>query len=494
MVNNSNLAYKDAVASTPDITVRDIPVKWCSVTLSDVIARGKRLEASVFDVEAKQARSIIAHGKYPATFVGGANGLATSYTGARFKRIWVEKSDMPIYQPSTIMDIKPTPDGYISKLTKTNIPALRVKNGQVLMTCSGTIGKVAYVSRTMDNMIFSHDLLRIDCFEPANAGYLYTYFKSQIGNKILLTNSYGAVITHIEPEHLATVPIPNAPAELKKRIHNLIVSSYELRDKSNELLDEAQALLIEELQLPAMTDFDVACFQKQAPVDTYSVKLSNMVGRLDASYHVPIVDAITKHLREHAAEVTTVGDCRISKDVILPGRFKRIYVEEGFGRVFIGGKQLWELDPSNKKYLSLAHHGDRITKQLELHENMTLITCSGTIGKVVLVGKHWENWAANQHIIRVVPTNNDIAGYLNVFLSSEYGYQLITRFTYGSVVDEIDDNHVRQIPFPLLKNTAVQDHINALALEANKKRYEAYLLEQQAIEIMNNEVIFAKRG
>lgn len=67
-----------------------------------------------------------------------------------------------------------------------------------------------------------------------------------------------------------------------------------------------------------------------------------------------------------------------------------------------------------------------------------------------------------------------------------------THFTYGSVVDEIDDNHVRQIPFPLLKNKAIQDRINALVLEASKKRYEAYLLEQQAIEIMNNEVIFVK--
>jgi len=493
MVNNSNLARRTVSANAPEIAVNETPIKWCSVTLSDVIARGKRLEASVFDVEAKQARSIVTNGKYSATYIGGANGLATSYTGARFKRIWVEKSDMPIYQPSTIMDIKPTPDGYISKLTKTDIPTLRVKKGQVLMTCSGTIGKVAYVSRTMDNMIFSHDLLRIDCAKPEYAGYLYTYFKSQIGNKILLTNSYGAVITHIEPEHLATVPIPDAPDALKRRIHDLIVASYELRDESNDLLDEAQTLLVEELQLPEVAEFDVEYFRKQAPVGTYSVKLSDMAGRLDASYHVPVVGAIIKHLQEHAAEVTTIGDSRISSEVILPGRFKRVYVEEGYGRVFIGGKQLWELDPSNKKYLSLVHHGDRITKQLELHENMTLITCSGTIGKVTLVGRHWENWAANQHIIRVVPANADVAGYLNVFLSSEYGYQLITHFTYGSVVDEIDDNHVRQIPFPLLKNKEVQDRINALALEANQKRYEAYLLEQQAIEIMNNEVIFAKK-
>ena len=30
-----------------------------------------------------------------------------------------------------------------------------------------------------------------------------------------------------------------------------------------------------------------------------------------------------------------------------------MYVEEGYGKVFIGGKQLYELDPSNKKYLSI---------------------------------------------------------------------------------------------------------------------------------------------
>lgn len=217
-----------------------------------------------------------------------------------------------------------------------------------------------------------------------------------------------------------------------------------------------------------------------------------MAGRADASYHVPIVDAIVDILKKNAAEVTTVGDERISSDIILPGRFKRVYVEEGYGRVFIGGKQLYELDPSNKKYLSLVHHGDRIAKQLELHENMTLITCSGTIGKVTLVGKQWENWTANQHIIRVVPANNDVAGYISIFLSSDYGYELIKRFTYGSVVDEIDDNHVRQIQIPILKNQDIQKQINDLALQANEKRYQAYLLEQEALKVLDEEVIYAE--
>lgn len=489
---NSNLAHKLDNENTIDVETNDIPLKWCSVSLSDVIFRGKRLEASVFDVEAKQARQIIKNSKFPSTTIGGENGLTTSYTCARFKRIWLEHSDFPIYQPSTIVDIKPKPDGYISHLTKTNIENLRVKKGQILMTCSGTIGKVSYVSDTLKNKIFSHDLLRINCKNTVDQGYVYTYLKSKVGNKILLTNSYGAVITHIEPEHLATIPIPDAPKEIKERIHNLIVESFKLRDESNELIDQATALLIDELKLPSISEFKQNNIKNSANVNAFSVKLSNLAGRVDASYHLPIVDAIVNHLRKYAEEVTTVGDERISSDIILPGRFKRVYVDEGFGRVFIGGKQLWELDPTNKKYLSLTHHGDRISKQLELHENMTLITCSGTIGKVALVGKHWENWTANQHIIRVVPADLNIAGYLNIFLSSDYGNVLIRRFTYGSVVDEIDNNHVSQIAIPLLKNKDVQKQINDFALEANQKRYKAYKLEQQALDIMDNEVIFAK--
>lgn len=129
--------------------VENPTIKWCSVTLSDVIDRGKRLEASVFDVEAKQARELVLKGKNPVAFLGGNNGLTSSYTGARFKRIWLKKSNLPIYQPSSIVDIKPTPDGYISRLTQVDVNKLRVKKGQILMTCSGTIGKVSLVSNTL---------------------------------------------------------------------------------------------------------------------------------------------------------------------------------------------------------------------------------------------------------------------------------------------------------------------------------------------------------
>lgn len=487
----SNLAYKEQKTLEPEIVVNESPVKWCAVALSDVVARGKRLEASVFDVEAKQARMLISKGKYPQSFIGGTDGMASSYVCGRFKRIWVEKSDMPIYQPSSIVDIKPTPDGYISAKTKTNIGNLRVKENQILMTCSGTIGKVSFVSRTLANKIFSHDLLRIDCRKPDEAGYIYAFLKSKIGSKILLTNSYGAVITHIEPEHLATIPIPDAPTMLKKKIHDLIVRSYELRDESNDLIDQATALLIDELKLPDIDAFDVGLYKKAAPVDTFSVRLSKMSGRLDASYHVPLVDAIIEHLKRYAEEVTTVGDPRISREVILPGRFKRVYVDEGYGVPFFGGRSIGELDPSDKRYLSFSQHDKKIKEELTIREGMILITCSGTIGKIALVPKHWDNWAMTHDIIRLLPAD-DLIGYVYIWLQTEYAAKLIEAFAYGSVVRHIEKEHLCKVTIPLLKNHEVQKRINELALEANEKRYEAYQLEQKALRIMDNEVIYAK--
>jgi type I restriction enzyme, S subunit len=483
--------YQQEERQYTDLPQEDI--KWCTVSLAEIINAKKRLEATVFNLEGKHAREIIAQCKWENVPLSGPNGLlATAYTGGRFKRIWLESSDFPIYQPSSITDLKPTPDGFLSRITKTDLDALRVSKGQLLLTCSGTIGKLALVSATLENKIFSHDLIRMNVRKSEDIGFIYTYLRSKIGNTILQTNNYGAVIQHIEPEHLINIPIPNPPEKIKLQINDLIMHSFLLRDASNDLIDQAMILLTIALKLPPIHEFITTKFDNSADVHNYSVKLSKLFGRLDGSYHVPIVTAITKHLAKYAAELITVGDKRVSKKIILPGRFKRVYVDEGQGRVFFGGKQLYELDPSNKKYLSISKHSNRIKNELEITENTILITRSGTIGKINIAPKHWEHWIASDHIIRVLPIDDSIAGYLYIFLASEYGYQLITRFTYGSVVDEIDDNHVSQIPFPILKDVDTQAEINHLALEANELRYQAYQLEQEAMQVMDNKVIYAR--
>jgi type I restriction enzyme S subunit len=332
----------------------------------------------------------------------------------------------------------------------------------------------------------------MECSRPETSGYLYAFLRTKTGRTLVKSNEYGAMIPHIEPSHVESVPVPNPSPILKKQIHDLVIQSYALRDKSNALLDEAELLLYDALKLPPLAKLGPSTFDKAADLRNHTVNVSKLAGRLDASYHAPIIDAIMLSLKKEAAEVTTVGDPRVSKHVILPGRFARVYVEEGQGVPFFGGKQIYQLDPAERKYLSLIIHGPRIREQLAIEEHMILITCSGTIGKVAFAPKHWKGLAASQHIIRVVPFSADIAGYLYVFLSTDHGRELIRRFAYGSAVGEIDANHVSAVPFPLLKDASVQTEINRLALEANAKRTEAYHAEQKAIRTTNEEVIYAE--
>ena len=156
MVNGS-AAYVLQEDVLQELEIAESPVKFCTVTLSDVIARGKRLEASVFDVEAKNAWNRIVKNKYGSTSLYGDNGLIDNayYPGwmqrSRLKRIWCEKGvGEGFYLPSQMTDINPVAEKYISRLADCDMDELRLKRNTLLLTRSGTIGNVAYVSKTLE--------------------------------------------------------------------------------------------------------------------------------------------------------------------------------------------------------------------------------------------------------------------------------------------------------------------------------------------------------
>lgn len=491
-VVNSNLAHKLDNENTIDVETNDIPLKWCSVSLSDVIFRGKRLEASVFDVEAIQALALINNGKYKTVPLYGDQGIVNkAHYGSRLKRNYVtpeHENSIGFIGSSEMLDIYPRPVKFMVDGEK--VHDLHVKEGTVLLSRSGTIGNVTFVNKTLSKFLVSEHAIRLECTD--NSGYVYTFLKTKIGKKLVCSNIYGAVIQQIEPAHLTMVPVPDAPKETKERIHNLIVESFKLRDESNELIDQATALLIDELKLPSISEFKQNNIKNSANVNAFSVKLSNLAGRVDASYHLPTVDKIVEHLKKYAKEVTTIGDERISKQIILAGVFKRTYVEEEYGYPFLGGKEITQLSPKTEKYLSKPIHKKRYEKELKVTENTILVTDRGTIGTTTIVPRHWNGYAVSQNVLKLVPANNNIAGYIYIFLNSEWGTELIRRQTYGSVVDMIDNNSLSSVEIPLLKNQDIQNRINDLALKANQKRYEAYILEQEALRIMDEKVIYAK--
>ena len=62
MVNSAAIHLQKAEVEVVEVTKEEL--NWSTVSLSDVINKGKRLEASVFDVESKHARELVRNSKY----------------------------------------------------------------------------------------------------------------------------------------------------------------------------------------------------------------------------------------------------------------------------------------------------------------------------------------------------------------------------------------------------------------------------------------------
>lgn len=493
----SNLAHnlpEQNKKGEKDYTFLPEKPKVTSVSLLDIVNNKYRFEASAFSLDAKIAIEIIKDAKCGYVYLWSKDGfIEQAFYGGRAKRNYVLKNTkgaVGFIGSAEMLEINPKPKNFLTSLNM-DIEPFRVKKNTILISRSGTIGNVSFVSDTLSKLLVSEHAIRIITKEFA--GFVYAYLKTEIGKTIVKSNTFGAVVDQIEPEHLEKVIIPKPTKEVQKKVHDLIIKSYNLRDKSNELMNKAEKILYEELKLPPIEELNPKYFDASKDIRNYQTKLSELSLRFDASYHLPIVKAIENIITKTSKEIKTFADNSICSNIILPGRFKRVYVNKGNGVPFFGGKQLLELNPSNIKYLSITHHEDRISEQLFLKENMIVVTCSGTIGKVNIIPKHWKNWTLNQHVMRIVAKDKNIAGYIYCWLNSDYGYNLITRNIYGSVVDEIDDRHMSKVKIPLLKNRNKQMEINDLVLKANGLRYKAHLKEQEAIDIVDNVINTKKK-
>ena len=175
-------------------------LKWTSVNVQEVIDSDYRLDVITYGIEGRQARQNLAQCKWNVVHLGDKFIEDAFYLG-RFKRIYVEEKDgVPFILPSQITEVYSKANKFISPATKVDIKSTRVERGQILLTRSGTIGVVSYVSKTLEDQSLSDDVIRIKTTEYS--GYIYAYLKSRVGRLLVVTNNYGAVVKHIEPEHL----------------------------------------------------------------------------------------------------------------------------------------------------------------------------------------------------------------------------------------------------------------------------------------------------
>jgi type I restriction enzyme S subunit len=220
------------------------------VKLAEVLkSEDLRLDASYYASEAYEAERILLESGYP---LEPMKKLAERiFNLPRFRRVWVQdpKHGYPYLSPTEVLYFKPLRERFISKRKK-DASKFFVKEGWILLTCSGAVGIPVYVTEPLTKYFLSHDIIRIVPKEGVYPGYLYAYLSTKIAKALIMRQEYGMTVPHIEPEHVESLPVPRLPNELEKKIHEKIVMAWQKRVEASKLEEEAIRELEELLTQP----------------------------------------------------------------------------------------------------------------------------------------------------------------------------------------------------------------------------------------------------
>ena len=159
----------------------------------------------------------------------------------RHKRNYVEpgKENVPFYSGTQILQVRPFDLKYTPKDYK---PAAKhfVDKDWILITRSGSTGRVVMVTAHMAGTMVSEHVIRVICDETLiDPYYVYAYLSTDDIGKILLEKGiYASVVDHITPDFVATIPIPRLKPEIEKEIAQKVRAAEKKRDEANEVFSE----------------------------------------------------------------------------------------------------------------------------------------------------------------------------------------------------------------------------------------------------------------
>lgn len=444
-----------------------------------------RLDAGTYSPGAISTQQLLRRGNLKNKKL---SDIADVFGFGPFRRTYIAdpKFGVPLLSSSEIMHTNPSPN-ILAKVDCPKWPQYEVREGWIVISCSGTIGNVAIIPKKWDQWALSQHAIRI-IPEKGHLGFIYSFVRLPWVKQQIEAMKSGSVIDEIYPDDLKRLGIPIPAQDVIHELDHMISDVLFLREESDNLLSESNSFLTELNGLAQFHREDEKWFDTNKKVESVIVNskdiiLNNDSGaeyRLDAHFYNPLAQLAIENIKKAKTEVKTIED--VTERVFMCNRFKRNYVDKDHGIPFLSGKNIIQIRPTDVKYVSVSE--TKGIGELKLQEGWTLITRSGTIGRTCFIMGNYEDWTATEDIIRVVPNDKLAdAGYVYAFLSSEYGKMQILRYRHGSVIDHITPEHVQKVLIPL-PSEEEQKQIGDLVRSAYEKRADAIRLEDEAQEIL----------
>lgn len=444
---------------------------------------GRRLDCNPYmsgALEARDALRALAARKDKLSEV--TSGI---FHAGREGRLWVNdpSNGIPFLGSSDILAADYSYQPLLSKAQVARNPIFVLGEHWTLITRSGTIGRMAYVRPDMAGMACSEHVLRV----VPNAGrippgYLYAFLSSRYGVPLIVSGTYGAIIQHIEAEHIANLPVPRL-GEVEDRVHTKVAEAAVLLAAYQRGVLEATRSLFAAVGLK---DITAAEWHSMGPDTGFTVPRPDAASLRALNFN-PRFTALLRRIQ--GVPYKKLADICVPGTLTRGDRFKRIDASEEFAVRMIGQRELFWLQPEGRLIARGALPVDAM-----LPNGCIAVAARGTLGESELycraefVWGPWTELAFSEDILRVIADESVMPrGCLYAFMRSETAFRMLRSISTGSKLQDHHNQMRGELPIPY-PDAETQDAIHAKVVAAYEARHRAVALMNEAVRQVEREI------
>jgi|GEM_PF-513850 len=396
--------------------------------------------------------------------------MAKAVAPPRIKQVLVSPEyGVPYLNTSQVFDVRPKPRKWLAMAKTSKATERFVKEGTILVMASATVGRAIVATKAHENSIISHHFMRVEPVNMNLSGWIYAYLRSPQALAMMSGSQYASVIRHIEPHHLAALPVPEVSQETADDFNKRVGEIVACRDKAAAMTESAESAFAEALSLSSIPNTE----------EGFGVRLSDIVAgrrRFEASYHTPRVRAIIESFKRK----DLLG--AITSGVWWGNRFKRHYGDNGIP--YLSDDDVFTTNPyTHRRILVQPEDGH---ESFFVKKGWLIMACSGQVygmnGSAMIVTEWHENTFFSHDMIRIEPKEGARAGYLLTALTHPtLGRPLLIREAYGMSIPHLDPGDVAAFPVVRL-SPKVEGAIADLAEGAAFELAKAEMLERELSE------------
>lgn len=418
------------------------------------------------------------------------SGLATArladvcrriHNGPQFSRTYVDSRDIGVRFITAgsmlLSDLEALP--LLSKVDAQSpaLKSLEVSSGTTLVTCSGTVGRIGYVRRSMEGVWSSQDLLKVIPDESViPCGYLHAFLRGRFGVPQVVAGTYGAIIRHLEPSHIFDLLVPRLSDSLERRIHALIVEAGELRTTGEEQVRLATSTILEQAGIDDFSDegwrssdsrlgFATVVSPKSFRAYNYDARTASAISRL------------------RNGQFWTLGGLCEGGLLRTGTRFKRVDNSEGRGVMLISQKEAFWTNPDGRVLVRSTLPSDSF-----LEPDTVIVAAKGTLGESEVFCRAEyvdsdcsERFAFSEDFVRIkTSAGSAVSGaYIFAFMRSRLAFRILRSMSVGSKQQRLLLSMLKSFPIPKVDRETIAI-VENLVFSAYQARARARALEEVA--------------